>query len=211
MTENIYPIIKSAEETQELVNKTINPMRVKEMLLQRDILNKDLKRYQKLNKRWKKVDKSIKISATIFIGLTSIATAISSPLVKPLVYPWIPIVLGIVSGTESILLGGTVFGLTNKKKKFYLDKCKHIQSYLDKMYLYIEKCKEDGIITLEEIEGFRKLIEEYKLGLENLKTSEIDIEKLRKEVDKEVKKNLKKELIQEQKENLKSQFHSRLN
>ena len=54
MTENIYPIIKSAEETQELVNKTINPMRVKEMLLQRDILSKDLKRYQKLNKRWKK-------------------------------------------------------------------------------------------------------------------------------------------------------------
>ena len=54
MTENIYPIIKSAEETQELVNKTINRMRVKEMLLQRDILSKDLKRYQKLNKRWKK-------------------------------------------------------------------------------------------------------------------------------------------------------------
>ena len=57
------------------------------------------------------------------------------------------------------------------------------------MYLYIEKCKEDGIITLEEIEGFRKLMEEYKLGLESFgKTPEIDIEKLRKEVDKEVKK-----------------------
>jgi len=27
--ENIYPIIKSAEETKELVNKAINPMRVK--------------------------------------------------------------------------------------------------------------------------------------------------------------------------------------
>ena len=49
MTENIYPIIKSAEETQELVNKPIHPMRVKEMLLQREILSKDLKRYQKLN------------------------------------------------------------------------------------------------------------------------------------------------------------------
>ena len=60
MTENIYPIIKSAEETKELVNKAINPMRVKEMLLQRDILNKDLKRYQKLNKRWKKVDEVLK-------------------------------------------------------------------------------------------------------------------------------------------------------
>ena len=36
-------IIKCAEETKELVNKAINPMRVKEMLLQRDILNKDLK------------------------------------------------------------------------------------------------------------------------------------------------------------------------
>ena len=177
---NTYPIIKSAEETKELVNKAINPMRVKEMLLQRDILNKDLKRYQKLNKRWKKVDKSIKISATIFIGLTSIATAISSPLIIPLVYPWIPIFLGVLSGTESILLGGTVFGLTNKKKKFYLDKCKHIQSYLDKMYLYIEKCKEDGIITLEEIEGFRKLMEEYKLGLENFKTPEYRYRKIKK-------------------------------
>ena len=35
------------------------------------------------------------------------------------------------------------------------------------MYYHIEKCKEDGIITLEEINGFRKLMEEYKLELTN--------------------------------------------
>ena len=136
-----------------------------------------------------KVDVGIKVSATIFISLTSIATAITSPLVIPLV-PWIPIFLGVLGGTESILLG-TILWLTQKKKKFYLDKCKHIQSYLDKMYYHIEKCKEEGIITLEEINGFRKLMEEYKLELENLKTPDLDLEKLRKEDNKEVNKNLK--------------------
>jgi hypothetical protein len=51
--ENLYPnlVIKSEEETKEMIDNILNDSRVKEMMNQRDILIKDLERYEKLKKR----------------------------------------------------------------------------------------------------------------------------------------------------------------
>jgi hypothetical protein len=216
--ENIYPILEkklitvSEKETQDMIDKALNEGRVKEMMNQRDALVRDLNRYKKLRKRWKRVDTSLKVGGIITIGLTGITAAVAGvvapPLVIPIIAPAVPIVLGVLSGTESIILGGVVMGLTQRKKKFYLDKCKIIQSHLDKVYYYTEKCKEDGIITYQELDGFRKIISDYRMDVEGLKNPEIDIERLRKEVARESKSFLKKELKEEMRENLRSQLPS---
>jgi hypothetical protein len=37
-----------------------------------------------------------------------------------------------------------------------------VKSYIDKIYYYTQKAYNDGIITVEEIEGFHKILDEYR-------------------------------------------------
>ena len=91
-----------------------------------DLMNL-LKQYKKLRKRWKRVDTSLKVGGILVIGLTGITAAVTGviapPLIIPIIAPAVPIVLGVLSGAESIVLSEVVMGLTQRKKKFYLDKC----------------------------------------------------------------------------------------
>ena len=80
------------------------------------------------------------------------------------------------------------------------------------MYYFIEKSREDrsssgleghGIISMEELEGFRKIIDEYRKEVDGVEDPEIDLKTFKevtkdakKEVKKLIKKNLKDELVQ---------------
>ena len=208
-SENIYPVIKTEEATEQMIDKALNNSRIKEMLNQRDALVKDLKHYTKLNKRWKRVDLWFKLTGVIIIGATGISAAIAGTVIAPgllipVLYPAVPIVLGVLSGTESIILSGIVMGLTGRKKTKYDKKCKIIQSYLDKMFYYIEKARDDNIITFQELEGFRTIVELYKKEIDSNNTEHdtniLDIKDIRKakiEADKVVKELLKKDLTAE--------------
>jgi hypothetical protein len=71
------------------------------------------------------------------------------------------------------------------------------------LYYYIEKAKEDNIITFNELEGFRKIMDDYRNEVSRIENVEIDpklFKKVKKEADKEIqeliKKNLKESIIQ---------------
>ena len=80
------------------------------------------------------------------------------------------------------------------------------------IYYYIEKSKEDGKITLEELTGFRNIVDNYRNAIDGLKTSQFDLKHFKKEnrqsAKKEAKKEIKKEIKKEMKEDLKSQYHA---
>ena len=220
MNENIYPNVSSPNilseaETQKLFDAKLHEDRIKHMNSEYDTLKRDLKHYIKLKKKWNNVDLGFKVTGLVVISITGISAAIcgtlAGPLIVPFTAPAVPIVLGVLSSGESLLLSGLVMGLTKRKIKKFNSKCKLIQSYLDKLYYYIEHSKQDHIITLNEIQGFDNLMNEYKDQINNindLHNSEMkgltdnQLKKLREEANKEAKKlyiaDLKKEIIHSQ-------------
>src|SRR5438093_953684 len=66
----LYPVIKSESEVNIMIDKKLNESRISEMNNQKAILEKDLKRYRKLGKRWKNVNKGFIIGGVIITGLT---------------------------------------------------------------------------------------------------------------------------------------------
>jgi hypothetical protein len=168
MTEQpIYPRIVSEQETRQIidarVDQGLNQSRIKEMQTQKDLLEKELARYIKLKSRWKKADLGLKIGGMILITGTGITSAVVGTfafpaLIIPLIYPALPAIIGGLGALETALLSGMVMGFTTRKKKFYEEKCNLIRSYLDKLFYYMERIREDGVITTDEILGFRRII-----------------------------------------------------
>ena len=163
--ETIYPsipngkVVMSEEETRKIFNEKLdeklNESRIKYMLNERDSLNKDLKHYRKIHRRYKKLDLGFKISSGILIGITGITAALVS---GPFIVPVLPVVLGALSAVESAIFTGLFKGLTSRKKKKFNDKCKLIQGYLDRIYYYVEHAGNDSVLTLDELKGFEKLL-----------------------------------------------------
>ena len=60
-------------------------------------------------------------------------------------------------------------GLTSKRKRFYQQRIELVKEYINKFFYYFKKCKEDGIITIEELQNFDKLLEEYNNKILELK------------------------------------------
>ena len=165
------------------------------MLNKKKELEKELRHYVKVRKHWTRLDSCIKIIGTIAavsasLGATVTATISGVPFI-------VPAILAGIAAVDGALTEIVVVGWTSRKKKVFRERCELIQSYMDKMYIYTEKCKQDGVITIEELEGYRKLIEEYnnairaiRYGVKNRK--EYDFEKLEREAYREVGKDLKK-------------------
>jgi hypothetical protein len=123
-------------------------------------------------KRWKKIDSGITITSVGIIATTSIAAGIAgtlaAPFFIPIFLPAAPAILGTLSALETVVFSGIKMGLTSKKKKKFDNKCKLVQSYLDKIFYYIEQCKQDSIITLDEIKGFESLMNDFRNEIEQI-------------------------------------------
>ena len=80
------------------------------------------------------------------------------------------------------------------------------------MYVYIEKCKDDSIITIGELEGFHKLMYEYDIDMNRLKSGSEnkDYSKLEKQAHSEAKKEMQIEIKENLKEREKIEMRSRL-
>src|SRR5438093_11266238 len=128
--------------------------------------------------------------------------------------PAIPIVLASLGIFETITFTAIEVGVFKKKIDFYDEKCKMIQSYVDKLYYYIEKSKQDGIIPIDELQGFRNIMDDYKKRVEQIEEKDVDVrifkidlDKMRKDAKKETRKLLKNEIKENIKKDLKSQFN----
>src|ERR1700710_2019760 len=206
-------VVKSEAETTAMINQKLSEGRVKEMLNKKQELEKDLRHYKKVRSHWTRLDSTIKIIGTVAavsasLGATVTATITGIPFI-------VPAILAGIAALDGALTEIVVVGWTSRKKKIFREKCELIQSYIDKLYIYTEKCKQDNIITIEEIENFHKLIDEYnntirakRLGVKD--RTEYDYEKLEKQAHREVGKDIKKELISNIKEKEIQDLKSRL-
>jgi hypothetical protein len=181
---------------KENYEAAMNKSRIDEMSNKRLELDRQLKHYLKIKKRWDKADGSLKITGTILAGTSAVVGAVMAGLTVPLTIPIaIPIVLGAITAGETIITSGLVMGLTGRKKSFYREKIRIIQSYIDKMFVYCEKARQDNVITVEELEGFKQLMEEYQNTINSrISNDEYDYEKIKKEAEKEAKKEAEKKL-----------------
>ena len=186
------------EKDKDKVNyeAAMNRSRIVEMTNKKLDLERQLKHYIKVKNRWDKAGSTLKITGTVLAGSSAVVGAVVAGLTVPLTIPiFIPIVLGSFTAGETIITSGLVMGLTNRKKSFYKEKIRIIQSYLDKMFVYYEKARQDGAITVEELEGFQQLMEEFQNTVNSKITADdYDYEKLKREAEKEAKKEAEKKL-----------------
>ena len=202
-SENVYPKIVSEQETKEYINKmfdkNVNESRIKEMMTQKLSLEKDLHRYEKVLRRWNKLDSVLGAGATISMCSEVLSVGMGLAAVAPF------IVAPIIGG--GFLCSGLIYGLTRKKKEYFLKKRNITLGYINKLYVYLEKAREDQLITIEELSGFRKIMEDYQKEIQGLQPSELDLEKLKKSVQKEAKKEFQMEMKESLKQELLSNFH----
>jgi hypothetical protein len=136
----------------------------------------------------------LKITGIIFAATGIVAGAVTAVFTPPLI---VPLLVTALTAGESVLTSGLIIGLTSSKKSYYRERIRTIQSCLDKMFLYIQKCQLDYQISIEELEGFRKLFEtEYQNGLTEIKV-DYDYQKLKEEAKKAADKEFKKVLKEE--------------
>src|SRR3981189_614466 len=166
----------------------------------------NLKHYKKILKRWKKIGNVLRISSIIIVGGCSVTTivlgfgAFSSPLI-------LAIMAGI-GGVEGILSEALVLGVIKKKLSKFSKKVEYIQEYISKSWYLFNKIKEDDIVTLQEIDDFGKLMDQYEKGMSVGEADSMDKEyiKLRESLRHEVRKELEKEVKSELKEDLKKEL-----
>ena len=195
-TEKLYPEILETipfENVSEKYNKNLSDARIKEIQGKRNELEKNLKHYKKILKRWKKIGNVLKVTSIIIVGGSAITSMVLG--FGAFALPLVLAILAAVGGTEGIISEALVLGVVKKKVAKFKKKIEHIQEYISKSWFLFEKIREDSIITLQEIDEFRKLMENYEKGL----SIESDIDnseylKLRESLKHQVEKQAKKEV-----------------
>lgn len=126
-------------------------------------IKKDLIHYKKIKTRWNNADSTLKIIGISLTCVGSIATVVTTTPIGLLTV--VPIILGSATGIQSFINGVLITSLTNKKKSAYREKIEYINSYLNKLFIFMEKAKNDNDITMEELKIFQKICKEYQNGL----------------------------------------------
>src|SRR5947208_9992268 len=85
----------------------------------------------------------MKILGVIVTLSTSVTASVLIPMAVPVL---IPTMLAGVSAINAGLAESFVIGVSSRKNKIFRERCELIQSYLNKMFVNIEKCKDDSII-----------------------------------------------------------------
>src|SRR5271167_3682207 len=110
-----------------------------------------------------KIGKAVIISSIVIVGgCTATTIVLGFGAFLP------PFVIGIMAAIgwgEGILSEALVFGVVRKKLSKFKKKIEHIQEYISKSWYLFEKIRGDGIVTLQEIEEFGKLMIDYEKGL----------------------------------------------
>jgi hypothetical protein len=175
----VSPAISNSEREHEYVLK----LQCDNLIIKLNELEKELKHYKKLKRRWK-IFRNIlhylkyPISILLFGGdIALIFTGIAIP---------VAIAGACVTGIE--LLGSSIIEdtLVTKKVGKYDHKIIHLKEWIDKMYIFKTEALKDSKIDSHEIELWKKLLNEYEESLKempkNLKEETIDLQKLQEQV-----------------------------
>ena len=211
--EKMYPNLEI--ETTDGINvtsqfmKNLSDARIKEIQGKRHELEMNLKHYKKILKRWKTIGNVLKITSIIIVGGCALGTMILGfgAMLVPITVLG---ALAAIGGAEGIITESLLLGLVKQKKEKFKEKIEHIQEYLSKSWFLFEKIREDSVISLEEINEFRKLLECYEKGLTVDDNEEKEFVKLRESLKqkavKEAKNEVKEDLKKEMKEEIKAKY-----
>lgn len=208
MDGTMYPNVPNYSPEQRTLDQ-LNKARIDEMKLQLEILKKDEGRYRKLVRRWKNTANALTYTSIVLVGITGLASGII--LIPALAVPLlIPIILA-PSGSLGVAF---LEGINKKLCSTSIDKLEKksalVKSYIDKIYYYTQKAYNDGIITVEEIEGFHKILDEYREAIKGMGDGQMPSidKKLQKKAQLQADKEANEIFLQQMKEEF---LRSRLN
>ena len=146
---------------------------VRHMLEKIDCIKKDLKHNNKLKKRFNKCKNIWK-----YLGYGLFGVLIAGDIVVSIFLPGIAVPI-VLAGTAlgEFLISEIVSGYFGKKKSVYTKKCKHIQTTLDKMDVFIRDAVADKKIEEAEIKRFQVILNEYEEGVVEIKEESKNEEK----------------------------------
>lgn len=164
MTDNIYP--------------KLNEDKVKIMLDKQKVMRDRLTHYKKIKKKWSVANTVLK---SVVLSITCLLSGAAILTVTPFAFPIVAAILGGISIGNQTLGHLLVEGCTSKRKKYFQQKCDHVNDSLNKMETFFIKCQEDGRITLEEFEQYQKLVRDFENDL-NLNLNSKEIKKVQEQV-----------------------------
>ena len=156
-SEKLYPMLTSEynDQRDEHQRERLRFMKDK----QQQLMNR-LEHYKKIKHRWsimKNVSEGLGVSITVISGVLAIVS--TSGILG------IPIMTILTTGSG--LITGVITTITNKTfigkrrssiKKKYL----RTKEIVDNLQIYFQKCKQDNIITIEEMEQFESILQKYE-------------------------------------------------
>ena len=207
--ESLYPKLESFDNVSERYNKNLSDARIKEIQGKRHEMEKSLKHYEKILKRWKLIENIVKCSSlTIVVGCGVVTTLGFGGLVTPLIIT----IVSVCGASEGIMSQVIVEGVVNRRIVKFKKSIQHIKEYISKSWYLFEKIRSDGVISLQELDEFRVLMEKYEQGLTAVDSVNADKEyvklrdSLRHKVEKEARKEVKQELMNDLKNELKQKM-----
>ena len=181
----LYPV--SAQEMIDQISKE----RMKHMNTELEIMKKQLVHYKKLAKKYlffKRVLRYGGVAGGTSLEVIAVVLELAS--------------IGISTPVSiSLMLGGVltpafaegVNKLIDLKRNKYLSKIKHIEEYLNKLYLFTKEAAEDKILSLEELKKFKDILSEFHGKAVNIsKIADSDIHNQLKVLMEEISKINKK-------------------
>ena len=177
---NLYPDVKELIEQNEEGHVTLDEAELQKiffgdrynlMLQKKEELDGNRKRYQKSKTRYNLLNNVQNIS---FIAITSTLTIGTIILTSGIAVPFflIPMLSGF--SLFSIASSGAITKLIKWKKGKMQKKIDTLNSLLAKMEVFVEKAKEDGTISPQEIAQFNKLLEKKTVVVENKKDQPLE-------------------------------------
>jgi len=149
--------------SEETINKNLNAQRAQMIIDKINTLHEQFEHYKWIEKKWKRLGSTIRLVNVTVGGLTAGSLCVLGILlIQGVIIP--PLLMGLLgsySTIETVVLEGLNVGMGKKKKHKYLEKCNIIQDCVNKLHFYFEKARLDGQITLDELEGFNKLVTEF--------------------------------------------------
>jgi hypothetical protein len=174
--EPIYPslpqkVIVNQDEFERKFRETIFRERTNEIKQQRQKVEEQLNHFLKIKKRWTTADNILKHTGFSLVLVSgAAATILTSFITVGFSIPAIAI-LSITGASlvHSSLIEGVVTKITSKRKRKYINRINHLQSYLDKTYILYEKARSNGAISNAELEAIRNI----SVGINIKKNNEI--------------------------------------
>ncbi|ESO88614.1 hypothetical protein LOTGIDRAFT_165398 [Lottia gigantea] len=130
-----------------------------------------LEQYNKFKKRWIRVDSVFKTLSVVLTVGTTVATAVTGGLMVPLL---IPTLLATITAIQTSSCGLIAIGYTSKQKSYYKKKTEILNAYLNKLFIFFERSREDKNITVEELEKFNEILDKFEMEISAIKIKKID-------------------------------------